>query len=702
MRRPSVTSNRSQQSTDTLATTTSGAQSSIGHPHNYRTRVIPLYNLDFHTILPTSIVDAGTDERVAKVTKRGMIELENFAVLEPTELILGVNDLHTLEPPAESTMPPAPPRELIPPRPLRTPLEPVKSESNVVSGEEEEGSRQNAFSPTVSRHNPFHPPTPGTGEGKGVSSDKEAGPTWSQGVPTSPQASPGQTPTYTSTSADDNPGASPSAAKTSSRQSPFAVPRKGAALFGRPASVSSSDGGGKFLSGFKRLLNTNQRNSTGPFSPNNNLNTAHTGSSVSVTRASSDQRTEGSKRLSLIRSMHGDTASTGGSDAAGHDLDGASITTRASLGGGDGIPLWPVERKSGSRRALGYIWTVRRWLRPAPRADSGTSEGLTTSDHHYAKGLRASGSCSSVRSKISTGVPNGTLESVWAQYNLTNRAGGHEYPPPARAIPIRIEWTRESARMKRERQKEAARASALASLEKSSTDVGQTPISLPLARSSMGLTAASGPRRPREARDRKGVQSTLASSAALGRTENLSQQEVRASEEGMAQHASLSETSGSRHCKEEARRHSADRSHSPRSSRPGTAASLTGSKSGRGSDSDPDLDPDREGEEGRVASHSMSDSGSDSDPEDSERPWRCALVLGRRTRVPLGVLTPAPHHPKVVGQLLIPYPAPDLRHSGLGADGLGLSPEELKDITVATSLHLVIREGFGALSKAKR
>lgn len=94
--------------------------------------------------------------------------------------------------------------------------------------------------------------------------------------------------------------------------------------------------------------------------------------------------------------------------------------------------------------------------------------------------------------------------------------------------------------------------------------------------------------------------------------------------------------------------------------------------------------------------------GEMSDPEDSETVWACHLVLGPTTRIPIGSLTPTPHHPKLVGQLTIPFPLPDLSQSGLGTDGAGLTREELKDIISVTCLFVVIREGFGGLVKKKR
>ncbi|THG93823.1 hypothetical protein EW026_g7521 [Hermanssonia centrifuga] len=76
------------------------------------------------------------------------------------------------------------------------------------------------------------------------------------------------------------------------------------------------------------------------------------------------------------------------------------------------------------------------------------------------------------------------------------------------------------------------------------------------------------------------------------------------------------------------------------------------------------------------------DEGDESDPEDSETPWTCHLVVRRLhphpshggggggaelssqqpgdVRVKVAAVVPAPHHPKVVALLKIPFPLPDL------------------------------------------
>jgi len=132
------------------------------------------------------------------------------------------------------------------------------------------------------------------------------------------------------------------------------------------------------------------------------------------------------------------------------------------------------------------------------------------------------------------------------------------------------------------------------------------------------------------------------------------------------------------------------------------------------------------------------DTEDDSDPEDSEVPWTCTLVVRPRntlsrapslshgnptpfspTRLPplrlkVASLAPAPHHPKVVAQLKCSYPLPDvdlLNAALVQRDGLPgvpnsaprerhmLSAEEIKDIVCSTGIWLVVREGFGGLGK---
>ncbi|CEH12880.1 hypothetical protein CBOM_00838 [Ceraceosorus bombacis] len=51
-------------------------------------RVTPLYNLFFHSLLPTTVSDAGNDQKIAKFGRKG-VEIDGFGQLEPRELIPG-------------------------------------------------------------------------------------------------------------------------------------------------------------------------------------------------------------------------------------------------------------------------------------------------------------------------------------------------------------------------------------------------------------------------------------------------------------------------------------------------------------------------------------------------------------------------------------------------------------------------------------
>lgn len=66
-----------------LSSTSSFA--SVSSTASGRRMIIPLYNLQAHNVMTNIIVDAGTDAKIAKFTKRGM-ELIDLAVMEPVEV----------------------------------------------------------------------------------------------------------------------------------------------------------------------------------------------------------------------------------------------------------------------------------------------------------------------------------------------------------------------------------------------------------------------------------------------------------------------------------------------------------------------------------------------------------------------------------------------------------------------------------------
>ncbi|UZJ53072.1 hypothetical protein CBS101457_002392 [Exobasidium rhododendri] len=233
---------------------------------------------------------------------------------------------------------------------------------------------------------------------------------------------------------------------------------------------------------------------------------------------------------------------------------------------------------------------------------------------------------------------NPILNSVWKRFNIANRMGGQEIHPPCKDVPVRFEWTRNTGVIARRK------SSVVSANVRSTTDQAQKSKSKRLSVS----------RTTRPSIDQK---TSPSENGEGGEVERGSLKLPKAGRNGGRPSSMYSNVS-------------------PRQSLDVTSQS--GSHAGSGDNG-----------------------GEDSDPEDSEITWSCHLVLGPATRIPIGSLTPTPHHPKLIGQLTVPFPLPDLSQSGLGADGAGLTREELKDIISVTCLFVIIREGFGGLMKKK-
>ncbi|KAH6912009.1 hypothetical protein BKA70DRAFT_1559510 [Coprinopsis sp. MPI-PUGE-AT-0042] len=78
-------SSNSTTSFSSMTTDASGASSATSSSGRNPRRIIPLYNLQAHNVLTNTIVDAGTDAKIARFQKRGL-ELIDLAVLEPVEV----------------------------------------------------------------------------------------------------------------------------------------------------------------------------------------------------------------------------------------------------------------------------------------------------------------------------------------------------------------------------------------------------------------------------------------------------------------------------------------------------------------------------------------------------------------------------------------------------------------------------------------
>ncbi|TIA89031.1 hypothetical protein E3P99_02252 [Wallemia hederae] len=118
------------------------------------------------------------------------------------------------------------------------------------------------------------------------------------------------------------------------------------------------------------------------------------------------------------------------------------------------------------------------------------------------------------------------------------------------------------------------------------------------------------------------------------------------------------------------------------------------------SDSSPSGDNSRRSSIGHSqTSRPNSTIHSDIDKEDDETPWKFYAISKHFDRIHLGTIHPAPHHPRVVGQLKVPFPLPNVQ---LPNTTIKLSPEDLKDILSCTCLWLVIKEEFGGLDKRRK
>lgn len=109
------------------------------------------------------------------------------------------------------------------------------------------------------------------------------------------------------------------------------------------------------------------------------------------------------------------------------------------------------------------------------------------------------------------------------------------------------------------------------------------------------------------------------------------------------------------------------------------------------------------------------EAGYDSDPEDSETPWSCSVWVKRTgQRQLLATLTPAPHHPKVVGVLKIPSGIKSLTLADIGSaagkpdlaarvkEEVCLTEENIKDVVNVTAMWLVAREEFSGFGRKRK
>ncbi|CAO1632009.1 unnamed protein product [Sympodiomycopsis kandeliae] len=553
-RRDSTSSSRSGTS---VMTSASNASSTGGGR-----KVTPLYNLSFHTILPSTVLDAGTDQKVAKFSKKG-VDVDGFGILEPHELIRGLNDIQTLEA-----------RDLLAVR---------------ASGSIDAGIR----SPVRASQEGMltSPKVPTSDPGVEPPSDSHVEP------PTSFEAM-----TPEAKSNEKGMGAR------------FMRKFKGLSVGSAKSLADSSGGAPSIIAG--STTNTGAASGISGFF-----------GGLGSSSAKSVRTTTVDSRISLPASVTGvpavrSSASIGGIASTGLSVPSGSSTDVAPLVAGAGLA-------DGSRRTRGYFWTVKKLTRRVVDEDGNLPEIPYGQDGQ-----------------------NPVLRNVWRRFNALNRMGGEERHPHPSQIPIRFEWTRES-------RGSDTRSSSGPGHRRAATDATSSA----LARKRL---------------------STISTGTGTTRSSIDEMQSVGKSALAASTSASLRPPSGNPG--RPLPRDSSQASFASPSPRRSTESSALGSNAG-----------DADGE-----SDNHHDDGYESDPEDSETPWSCHLVLGADTRIPVGTLSPAPHHPKVVAQLAVPFPLPDLSQTGLCYDRAGLTREEIKDIICVTCLHLIIRESFGGLGAVRK
>jgi len=167
---------------------------------------------------------------------------------------------------------------------------------------------------------------------------------------------------------------------------------------------------------------------------------------------------------------------------------------------------------------------------------------------------------------------------------------------------------------------------------------------------------------------------------------------------------------------------SASRSASPFSSSLNPNSERPGAKRASSARSSPTRPSTPTDEISTIDTRTDDEAGYDSDPEDSETPWTCSIWVKKTNRRQLlGTLTPAPHHPKVIGILKIPVglqaiPLCEVACKPTTGDKVQkqkeaqkrvreevcITEEGLKDVICVSAMWLVAREEFGGLGRKKK
>ncbi|KAF9074364.1 hypothetical protein BDP27DRAFT_1416247 [Rhodocollybia butyracea] len=672
-----------------------------------RRMIIPLYNLQAHNVMTNTIVDAGTDAKIAKFTKKGleMIDLAMLEVVEvwpaPANVNAGsargsldegggrarkrlslVGNPH-LRPSASRPTTPDPERF--------TPGSSVVSVSSAglsVADDNHNHYESSPAPPTVQKKNIF---------GKLFKrKDVDLTPTPPYIIPPSPTKTPTQAPHSHSLLVPSSPTSNVSRHGRNLSASMANFNRRGgSASPSRPGS-SSGTSEGLGIRGFmsKHVRPSNMHGDdvhTRDYAYEPEFGGVHPDSNVLSTTSS---RISTASRTSNHSNSHEPPpmSSTNSSSVPSSTASTATIILPATLGiqptlsapGGPSTLGLFVNFTSGGYpppKSLGfgrgprlYVWVIRKWIKGPERAhplENGTLFG----------GKKSPRGMGGMLSPTPHGVDG-------AGANLSE-------------IEVRVEW-------KRGKKSKSKKSKKVGAEDGEGRDISRN-------------VSRSGSQR-RASRTRTGVRGVAAEQSPSGSMSSLP-----------------SETSYAREALSDSVR---ERDRKTRNRQSTTSASRTSMERS---------DDDEETGKGE---------GNDSDPEDSETPWTFAGIK-LPLKLKIATLSPTPHHPKVVALLKVPYPLPDLevqkmelrKRPGLmggvapapptpgllsaststsatsttptptptgsafpstpkaseGAvplsppmQGLVLKAEEIKDVVCSTGLWVVVREGFGGVGKVSR
>ncbi|KAF5345988.1 hypothetical protein D9757_014361 [Collybiopsis confluens] len=709
-RTPSAQSSRSEISSyPPSGFTSTSSFSSVASTASGRRMIIPLYNLQAHNVMTNTIVDAGTDAKIAKFTRKGL-EMIDLAIMEIVEVWPAPSGVTTSNNGNGTGS-------------ARASLDEGPRAHNRLSAISNSHLRpqQNSSRPTTPEPERF---TPGSSvvsvSSAGLSSmadeyhpPPEALPIAPIGLPPTKKnlfgkffkkkdvfPSPDRTPTLPFTSvtpASPNYPKSPIKTPTPTN-SHFVVPspsptsrhsRNSSANFGKrgssasPSRPSTSESAGLGIRGLMKQI----RPSSVHLDPNDvhrhdyaydeDLGLKPDGLTAVSTTSS---RISTASRMS--NTLEPPPMSTGGSTTTAPNTVILPATlgiqpTLSSPGGPAALGAFSNFSSSGypPPKSLGfgrgpalYVWVVRKWIKTA-EGTSGPGLFGGMRDVLGSMGANTNGSGLHLHSPTGGGGGRNTQNSVAAPASLSE-------------IEVRVEW-------KRGKKSKSSKKNA---------KVGKN----------------------REGEEEEGASTT---SRDVSRTRSLKRQSTVASQSSpTGSNTSLPVSEATTDSATAARKKKNRLS--------------TGSKLSMSTD-DPDVTLTNATKFGRGRSKSQyveEDDGNDSDPEDSETPWTCTLKIRRLAspyssplptpiKVKTATLSPTPHHPKVVAMLKVPYPLPDVEIQTLSlkkrpvgppggaptpADsastmvGLALRAEEIKDMVCSTGLWVVVREGFGGVGKVSR